>query len=236
MQKPAEMPAVIEPLTGYIALGVVVLLAFLVYRLVRAYAGRKKEHKTPHAPASAHKPAHGSHDHPEKASGLKRVGQVLVSTLLMLWYVAIVVLVVYVIHWLHEDSKKLVQANSTYSVGQAAAAQARAARGGHSAVTNACPVVSDDWQRTILPPGDADWPSWTSVPRCHRIKLCDPVNDPGCSAKDFSDVRFDAQCRSLSDGQPRNQESGDCTWTDAYRMRAKGSEPMPLLYRFERAS
>lgn len=188
-------------------------------------------------PAPAHKPAHDADDHHHKGpSGLKKAAHAVGNGLLALWYVAIVLLVVYGIHWLHEDSKRLLQANSTYSVGLAAAAQARAARGGYSAVSNDCPVVSEDWQRTTLPPGDADWPSWTSVPRCHSIEFCDPVNDPECSAEDFSNVRFDAQCRSLSDGNPRSQESGDCTWTDAYRMRAKGSEPMPFLYRFNRAS
>lgn len=96
--------------------------------------------------------------------------------------------------------------------------------------------VSYEWHRITLPQGDADWPSWIQVPVGHTITFCDPVKDPGCSAKDFSDVRYTAQCRSLADGQPRDQQSGECTWTDAYRARAKGPEPMPLLYRFKRAS
>lgn len=95
-------------------------------------------------------------------------------------------------------------------------------------------AVSSNWQRTTLPSSDADWPSWIEIPVGHSIRFCDPVRDPGCSATDFSGVRFDAQCRSLVDGNPRDQMSGECTWTDAYRARAKGSEPITLLYRFER--
>lgn len=95
-------------------------------------------------------------------------------------------------------------------------------------------AVSSNWQRTTLPSSDADWSSWIEIPVGHSIKFCDLANDPGCSATDFSDVRFDAQCRSLVDGNPRDQMSGECTWTDAYRMRAKGSESMTLLYRFKR--
>lgn len=218
-----------------IALGIVLIATRFRISLPSRKPSEKKQADA--HPAPAHEPAHGANDHHHGGkSGIKKAVHAVGSVLLAVWYVALVALVVFGSIWLYQDSIKLVQANSTYSVGQAAAAQARAARGGRLAATSSCPVVSDDWKRTTLPQGGADWPSWISVPVCHTIQFCDPVNDPGCSAKDFSNVRFDAQCRSLSDGHPRSQESGDCTWTDAYRMRAKGSDPMPLLYRFVRAS
>lgn len=100
----------------------------------------------------------------------------------------------------------------------------------------AIPTVSYEWQRITLPSGDADWPSWIEIPMGHTITYCDPVNDPSCSAKDFSNARFDLQCRSLADGTPRDWESEECAWSAANRARAKGTESMPLLYRFRRES
>lgn len=145
------------------------------------------------------------------------------AALVTLVLIALVFVVSNIDEWAAELKKT---GDDTENVASAPQRSAAATRG-------SIPSVSYEWQRVTLPQGDADWPSWILMPAGHSIQFCDPVNDPGCSARDFRNVRFDAQCRSLADGNPRDQESGECVWTDAYRMRAKGTEPMTLLYRFK---
>lgn len=186
-------------------------------------AGKSEEKSSDdphHAPAAAHHSGGGDHSH---AHGHKKDW---VQTILG-WLIGIglVVLVVLAVIWMHERSVREIQNNTTYSVGRAAAAHAAAIRGSMP--------VSSDWQRIVLPQADADWSPWVQIPVGYTIRFCDPVSDQSCSAKDFSAARFDLQCRSLADGTALDQESGQCTWTDAHRMRAKGMDAMTLLYRFE---
>jgi|GEM_PF-3877548 len=95
------------------------------------------------------------------------------------------------------------------------------------------PSVPEGWQRVMAPKSSDSWSEWVDIPVGYTLIFCDMQNDPTCSASDFSNARFDIQCRDLASGESRVGPQG-CPTADANRVRAKGDQPLSINYRFER--
>lgn len=241
MQNP---PEVIEPLTGYIALIAVGVLAYLAYRVIRAYARRRaaRSHTivgiAVHAAGSHHPTGgvtthtvhHGGHPAHEKEPLWKRV--VGWSTAIAVGIILAVVVLWFVAVPLGLGLWHGFTTSRDHSPDNAEVVVRTAVRA--SPVQAVCTPTATEW-RPVTAPSKGEMSEALRPPPCHRFWFCDKTQDPKCEAESFADARFTLWCTTPEHATPQLYNHERDTVIEACYVQSKDGTPVELEYTYEYA-
>lgn len=238
-----KVPDALDPVSGYVALGVLALIVWLVIWVIRKVTQSKKnDGKHHHAPASAHDPHHppkgdGDHGHghddhdgghhghakdPLWKSLLAWTGTVVV-TLLALWLVIIPIFQSWGFGKVPGASREVRQ-QTVNRYGYTAASQG----GGCPENLNSGPLP------ITAPPTGVARSVEVPVLACHYIRFCDKERDPECNAADFVGARFNVGCMLPDGGVRQILGRTDAPCYTSLTVQSEGDSPIELTWRYVR--
>lgn len=206
-----KVPDALDPISGYVALGVLALIVWLVIWVIRKVAQNKKnDGKHHHSPAPAHDPHHPpkgggdhGHGHDDHSGGHHGHTKDPLWKTLLVWTCTIVFMLVAL-------QVVILPVLQEWGFGQVPGAsrdvrRAIADRRVHTSASQGagCPAnTSSEPIPITAPPKGAARSTPVPMLACHYVRFCDKERDPKCNAGDFVGARFNVGC-TLPDGGMR---------------------------------